>query len=461
TVLPNQPVALSTRLLFGQNPLEVVAAIRPPAPDVISGDPVTNLTQIKLTKNLSDPSLWEATVSDVFTDKGPYVVSFTARFEFERVSNPAFTRITVSEGVDPDTTPIRAVLAVGQASTPELASAFAALGSYAYQVYLDRFQDNQGLRHPDWIAYLTASSDPNRDGAPTASALLSAISNQPSEVGRLYIHLMAESAQSASLKLSATENLSASALDSALDAFQSGAPNRTVILIIDAPNAGSFIPLCSGPQRVVLTGSRASDNALFFAEAPYSSFTQKFLGATYQGGTLRDGYDAGKNFLRLFLANRIQPQLDDNGDAVPDFRDGALASSLFLGRRFAFAGDEAAGLPFILDVTSTQTAHAGESVRFEAQVIQGLEPSRVFAQLVPPGLDGSGGVITTFPEIEFTPDDLSSGLWSATFPAPLTLGSYNLTVYASYSDQLSDPAFTSLEVVGSDWSGDGWMLYSL
>ncbi|MFH0793343.1 MAG: hypothetical protein V2A74_04855 [bacterium] len=444
-------------------PVEVVAAIRPPAPQVISGDPVTSLRQIKLTKNATDPRLWEATVSNVFTDKGPYVVSFTSRFEFERVSNPAFTRITVSEGVDPDTTPIRAVLVVGQPSTTELSTAFQNLGSYAYQVYLDRFQDNQGLRHPDWIEYFTASSDPNRDGTPSASALLSAISSQPSDVGRLYVHLISESAQNASLKLSPTENLSASALDSALDTFQSAVSGRTVVLVIDAPNAGSFIPLCSGPQRVVLTGSRAADDALFFAQAPYSSFTQKFLGAAYQGGTLRDGFDAGKNFLRLFLANKIQPQLDDNGDTVADFRDGTLAASLFLGRRFAFAGDEAAGLPFILSITPNQFASHGASVTYQAEVIQGLEPTRVFAQLVPPGLDAGGGVITTFPEIEFIADDLSSGLWSATFPAPSTLGLYNLTLYTSYSDsfsapQLSDPAFTSLEVVGS-FDSNIWMFY--
>ncbi|MFH0795168.1 MAG: hypothetical protein V2A74_14180, partial [bacterium] len=388
TVLPGASVPLSVRLLPGENPTEVVAAIRPPAPRVISGDPVTSLAQIPLQQNLADPRIWEATMDGAFLDTGNYKVSFTARFDSQRLSNPAFTSITVSGGVDPDATPIRAVLAVGQASTSELSSAFAGLGSYAYKVYLDRFQDNQGLLHPDWVVYLTASADANRDGTPSAAAVISAISSQPSEVGRLYVHLIAESAQNVSLKLSPTENLSASALDSALDAFQSGAPNRTVVLLIDAPNAGSFIPLVTataGQQRVVLTGSRATDDALFIAAAPFTSFTQKFLGAAYQGGTLRDGFDAGKNFLRQFLANKIQPQLDDNGDGISDFRDGALANSLFLGRRFAFAGGEASGLPFILSVTPHQAVLTGANVTYHAAVIQGLAPARVFAQLVPPG----------------------------------------------------------------------------
>jgi hypothetical protein len=467
-VAPGTPVTLWARMLPGQTPLDVQAVIRPPAPGVISGDPVTNLPRVSLQQKVGDPALWEAVTTDTFTAVGQHTVSFTARFPFERISNPVFSRVTISSGFDPDATPIRAILAIGDTNNTLLSSAFQGLAAYAYRVYLDRFQDDGGYRHPEWIEYLTPYLVPDRDAAPGSAGVISRIDTLPPTIGRLYVHLIGESDGPGGVKLASGDTLSATALDTALDALQSR-QDCTVVLAVDAPYSGSFLGTCHATglqKRVVMASGRASDGAFFLPRPTLSSFTQKFLGAGFQGNSLLDSFLSGRGFLRLFLNSflglRIEPQLDDNGDGVYNVLDGALARTLCVGRRYAFAGDEASGLPFILDVTTTQTALPGTIVSYAVQLIDGIAPDRVFALLVPPDSGGGGEVVATLPEIEFTRTASGSSTWSATFSAPAPPGLYGLTVFASYSDfpdnKLSEPAFTGLQVQGAT-GVHKWALY--
>jgi hypothetical protein len=299
---------------------------------------------------------------------------------------------------------------------------------------------------------------PDRDAAPGSAGVISRIDTLPPTIGRLYVHLIGESDGPGGVKLASGDTLSATALDTALDALQSR-QDCTVVLAVDAPYSGSFLGTCHATglqKRVVIASGRAGDGAFFLPQPTLSSFTQKFLGACFQGNSLFDGFLSGRGFLRLFLNSflglRIEPQLDDNGDGVYNVLDGALARTLCVGRRYAFAGDEASGLPFILDVTTTQTASPGTGVSYTAQLIDGVVPDRVFALLVPPDSGNSGEVVATLPEIEFTRTAPDSSTWSATFTAPATPGLYSLTLFASYPDfpdnKLSEPAFTGLQVQG-------------
>ncbi|NQU45396.1 hypothetical protein HQ520_19110 [bacterium] len=467
-VSPGFPVTLWTRMLPGQDPVEVTAVVRPPAPDVLSGDPVTDLPHVSLQRKSNTPGhpdyrVWETVDTQTFSQHGIYTVSFTARFDYERLSNPVFGRITVSEGLDPDTTPIRAVLAIGQTASLGLETAFADLGPYAYSIYLDRFQDDSGVHHPEWIEYLIDPFlDADSDAWPTSANALAAIAAMPGSLpdgrGRLFVHLIGESATPGEVELSPGDALTAAALDGALDTLQARPGQEwTAILVVDAPGAGAFAQACaatSGQNRVIMTSGRAEDGAFFLPSPTLTCFSQKVLGAAYQGLDLRSSFNAGNNFfsrfLRYFLINRIYPQLEDTGDGIytPGV-DGPLAATLYLGRRYAFAGDDAAGLPFILDLTTSQTVQVGETAVFTATLIEGVTPQRVFAQFVQE--TGSTQTITSLPEVDFarTAPDIWS--WSAEITAPLTSGTYPLAVYASYADgaesKLSDPAFTALQVV--------------
>ena len=421
---------------------------------------MTNLPHVSLEPRVGEPTIWEATVSDVFTENGAYTISFTARFENERLSNPVFARVTVSEGIDPDTTPIRAVLAIGETDDTNLSDAFEVIGPYAYSVYLDRFQDDSGIHHPEWIEYQTPYLDSDRDDTPSSAALASAINGIATDA-RVYVHLIADSATPGELQLTTSgDTISAAALDALLDDLQTR-QEATVVLIVDAPYSGSFLSVCKATgdqERVILTGGRSTDTALFLSGPVPSCFTHKFLGATYQGNHLKDGYRSGRDFFRTFLLDAIKPQLDDNGDGVSNKYDGALAQTLFLGRRYAFAGDEASELPFVLNVSPEKTTvPLGSPVGLTAQLIEGITPTRVFAQLVPAGVELTGEPISELDEIEFTRDAPDGWAWSGSFTSPASGGTHMVAVYAAYpdsatEDKLSNAVFAAL----GDPAGDSY-----
>ncbi|MCX7048805.1 MAG: InlB B-repeat-containing protein [Candidatus Sumerlaeota bacterium] len=466
---PGDAVTLRVKMFFGQNPLQVVAVVRPPAPEVVSGDPVTNLPHFYLKRQSDETTsplyrVWEVTTNTLFSAKGDYAISFTARFEYERVSNPVYGHVVISEGLDPDQTPIRAILAVDDTANLALAACLEHLGPYAYSVYLDRFKDPDGYSRPDWIEYLINPWwDSDNSGWPSASAVLSAVTALPSvPVGRVYVHLIGETgSESASVSLASGDTLTAAALDAALDALQSRpGEDWTVVLVVDAPGSGAFLPVCratGGQKRAIFTSGRETDAAYFLTWPTLTCFSQKFLGAAYQGNDLKTAFQSGdtffNQFLRYFLnGGRIKPQMDDNGDGLYSAaEDGGLAKTLYLGRRYAFAGAEGAGLPFILEASTTQTVPlGGMPASYTVRLIEGIEPTRVFAQMT--GCDDAGGTqaVSSVSEVEFTRDAPTSWTWSGAFTAPFTSGSYSVTFYAAYpdtpSDKLSEPAFSGLAV---------------
>jgi hypothetical protein len=450
TVSPGDPVHLWIRTLPGQEPEEVVAVIRPPASGVLAGEPVTDLPRILLEQNEDDPRLWEASAADFFQEYGAYTISFSARFDHERVSNPVYTYVTVSEGLNPDATPIRAILAVGGGKDPGLAASLEDLGSYAYSVYLDRFQDDDGYKHPDWIEYYTPFAAPGRDGPADSDRLLSAIDNLPLDTGRLYVHIFGDSRAAGQVQLSSGDVITAAALDSALDDLQSR-QFCTVVLIVDAPCSGAFMSSChatGNQRRVVMTSGRPDDTALFLPGIMPSSFSQKVLAAAYQGHNLDAAFFSGKHFFRAFLHNRIIPQMDDNGDGISNKYDGTLAGELFLGHRFAFAGDDTSELPFMLEVNKTDSP-GGAPETFSARLMEGVEPNRVFARLVTKGKTESRRPISSLPEIEFFRHAGKQWRWSGSVDLPPGLRAHTLAVYASYShsvtrEMLSNPGLVRL-----------------
>jgi len=374
-------------------------------------------------------------------------------------------------------------------------------------VYLDRFQDSGGVNHPEWVSFFSPYSvSINRwseetlrqretdmlaswDGSeaadersaqlaqapapPTAAAILDAIATQPPEVERLFVHLIGMDASGGVLQLSPTEHLSAVALNSALDTFElthASSVDPAVILLVDAPGSGSFLEPCAGPQggRVVMTSGRAWDGALFLDAPLLTSFSRTYLASAWKGNTAQDAFGAGRSLfeelLGDYLATPVRPQIDTNGDGVFDSSDlapGNLASRVCVGRRSALAGDSASDLPFIVDVCSTQTLAPDQPVTLWARLVEGVEPVRVFAQIVPPDLDTSSGAVSFLPEIELArdPGTPSPWTWSASYPAPSTPGSHRIAFYATYPDgaaeKLTSPAFTSVVVTGVPVP-DGW-----
>lgn len=447
SVTTGTPVQLYAELLPGQNPDSVTAEIRSPVPTVICGDSITSLPHYELTRSSTSPRTWETTVTGVFNEPGDYSISFTAHFPYERLSNAMLGDVTVTNGTDPDSTPIYAVFAVGATTNTQLTTAFHDLAQYGYNVYQDRFQDSTGTHHPESITYLVDSTEPERDAAPSSAAVLNAINTLPSNIGRLFVHVIGDSSTPGMIQMQPGDNLSGADLDAELDALQTR-QNCTVVLVVDCAYSGKFLQKCrasGSQQRIVMTGGRSTDDALFMPNPVLASFSQKFLGSAYQGNTLRTGFLSGKMFLNTFLG--YQPQLDDTGDGVYNYQDGLLAESLYLGRRFALAGDEASGLPFVMDVSGTPAAARGATVSYNAQLLRGFAPLRVFGNLI--SADGvATAPLSTVTLTRINPPELYQ--WETTFTAPMAGGNYRLAVYAEYPDgsgaKLSEPFLAPLHI---------------
>ncbi len=459
---PGTTVTLQARMLSGQDPLTVTAVVRTPAPAAVSGEPVTNLPHVSLRRKSADKSspdflIWEADIGDIFQDLGEYTVSFTARFPYERLSNPVFGNVLISEGIDPDRTPVRAILALADSADPELAASLKGLTPFAYGVYLARFKDENGFSRPDWVEFLVNPFwHPESNARPGADAVLNAISAMPADTGRLFVHLIGDKADSPGIRLAENDILSAAELNAALDAFQSRPANPTVVLIVDAPGSGAFLTACKadgGRKRVVLTSGRDEDSALFLPGPTLTSFSHKILSAAYQGASLRDAFSSGetffRRFLRYYLEGRIYPQMDDTGDGrYSIIEDGEFAAGIHLGRRYAYAGADGAGLPFILNVESLRILESPETWRYTARLIEGVDPERVFGLYVEES--ATEAVIAELPAIEFARDDPEDWTWSAICETP-GMGVYSIVVYAAYpdtgeADKLSEPFYTGRSI---------------
>jgi len=496
TVDVGTTVTLRATLLPYQSPLAISAALRPPAPTVLSGEPITGLPRVALTKaggTLIDGEIWEAAIGpELLAEQGPYRVTLTARFGSDRLSDPETVGFTVSNEPDPDGTRLRAVLAFGSSSNSDTNAALRDASGLAYKAYLNRFRTSiDSTTQEEWIDLWSEHGDPfdprtarpaevaaraalqarsahrQYRGGVSAAAVLQSIAAFAPNADRLYVHLAADEATNGTLRLKDGELLTAQQLDAALDAVQSQAHAPQVMVTIDGAGSGSFLPLLratSGQQRVVITSGRASDCALFLSD-PGITFTHRLVGPLWGGSHTMEAFEAADGFQRGFAGNflgtRIAPQLDDNGDGVFTPSDGALARTWFLGRRFAFAGDEASGLPFVLRAEIIPATTPGGMATLRAHVLEGIDPSldpsvpgdvlgqyRVWAQLVPQGVVCSMGA--TLPRYRLRRDGPNAWSFSAQVStALLPAGTHAIALLAEYADgaatrKTSEPVFSEL-----------------
>lgn len=507
TEQPGGTITLQARLLPNQTAQRVSVAILQPAPSVLSGEPIAGLPLAELELKSEEPGqgqLWEATflpedADYPFGSEGAYRATFSAFFTSDRLSDPERLSFTISSGPDPDATPIRAVLAFGNSTEAPTRLGLNVAASFAYSVYLDRFQDPDGNRRGDWIDFF--SSDPisfspkttrrveqralaaqkayKQGGLEfTAQDVLAAITTRGNQAGRLVVHLAGADASGGVLQFSSTESLSATELDGVLDALTT----PEIIVILDAPGSGSFIaPLAAtgNQQRIILTSGRDTDCSVFLSD-PGISYTHRLLAPLWGGENLFAAHQSASqfftNFVGSFAGTRINAQLEDNGDGVSTIADGTLARTLYLGRRYAFAGDEASGLPFIVETEIISANQLGEPATLRLRLLEGIEPdldeeitdplsqAKVFAQFTPPGiLCGTNSI--NLPRFRLRRESMEAWTWSTSissaFLQELGTGEHPVIFFAEYPDgsttKLSEVVTRQLVVPSPPM--DGWQIW--
>ena len=203
-----------------------------------------------------------------------------------------------------------------------------------------------------------------------------------------------------------------------------------VTVVIEACLSGSFITRSSGadanslvkPGRVIITSTSDNKNAYASAEGAY--FSDAFFSCIADSQDLKTCFDEGKAAVATTGVSQF-PQLDDNGDAVYNAGDGAVAQTRFVTRFFG------SSRPTIQSFTVDRQNTNGT---FSATVKEGAEQiGVVWAAVYPPGFVEPQGVTLNLnvPTVRLEPDPNVEGHYTFSYVNGFTeSGDYRIVLYA-------------------------------
>jgi hypothetical protein len=176
------------------------------------------------------------------------------------------------------------------------------------------------------------------------------------------------------------ETLEAGTLDSWLDGLNL---SGVLVTVYDACQSGSFLPVLAGPNRVVISGTKADERAWFLDNGDIS-FSGYFWNAVIDTGNITQAFLTAKNAITQLQT----PLMDDDGDGVTNWRGQMRADSVnevVLGRGRSVPVSR----PTIKDVIIDPTNLSGGTVSatITANTDTGTDPteiSSVWARILPP-----------------------------------------------------------------------------
>jgi hypothetical protein len=219
-----------------------------------------------------------------------------------------------------------------------------------------------------------------------------------------------------------------------------------VILIIEACYSGSFISQlqCEGQQERIIITSCSNDELSNMPNEGRLSFSRFFWNYTADSDTILTAFNKSTDDLNVYLQEPQHPQLDADGDGIPneDPEDGDLVAGLYIG----FQGLTAAlrphvGFASLLGGVETSTnLHGSTSATIVAEyIVSGDDIDHVWATIYPPGFtpDDPNSPIVDLPTIEL----LKNGdRYEGTYSNFRRSGIYTITVCAEdVSGLVSDP----------------------
>ncbi|MCP4708347.1 MAG: hypothetical protein GY869_06965 [Planctomycetes bacterium] len=229
-------------------------------------------------------------------------------------------------------------------------------------------------------------------------------------------------------RMSGTELLYATELDSWLDALQETMTDR-VIVVYDACRSGSFLSaLAPAPdQERILLSSASSDQQAIFASYGRISFSYIFWTSFFEGNSFYNAFVHASHGVNLTYSQL--PQIDVNGNGVGNEReDKTLAEAITVGNETMYAGD----IPVIGSVSSNQSLAGEISAQLYAQdVIDADGISRVWAVITPPNHSSASldDPVLDLPLLDFT--RVGGNRYEASYSLFDVVGTYNIAIYAT------------------------------
>ena len=462
---------------------KVWAVITPPDYTSSPDDPVTELPTINLTFN-SDR--YEGTYES-FTTSGTYNIAIFAEDNQGYRSLPVQTTVeltgqttttttttsttttpstTTSTTTTPSTTSTSGtttttlatsktiIVAGGPISGNNIWDGVKMISSYAFRAlgYQGYAKDNVFFISPDTL------QDADGDGIPDVNApadkanIETAIKTWAKGTNQLFLYMIGHGG-AGNFKLDTNKYVSSAELNDWLDDFQASG-SKQVVVLYDACYSGSFLPNFAAPagsERILATSTRADDQSLLLVDGTLS-FSYMFWANMWGGNSFYNSFSKAKDSVNIAFCDpntnqpRMNPQLDGNGNGIPNEKeDKTLASLVKIGSILSM-GD----IPTIGEIRPSHEIYAGMSSAIWVKGVDALEGvQRVWAVITPPNYTSS----PDSPVTDLPIQELYQGAdrWEGTYGGFAVLGKYNVAVFVEDKKGfLSIPKQSMVTVVSSD-----------
>jgi hypothetical protein len=339
TVAPSQTLSTSTTADIWANNIQsyypiqsVFCTIVSPSfmPNTNEGVPVTGISEVTLP--LDSSGRYETNLGG-FTENGVYKINYYAQDIWGSVS-PAQQGLVIQAGYDE-----RMILVTGGTTNDPNWSSYTNLAAAAYTTALARRLDNTHIQYLSVVADQDLDGSGSNDVASLSSlaALGQSITNWAAGANKLTIYMLGSTTTNGLYQLNATDTLSPTQLEEWLNSFQ--VSNSPVIVVMDFNRSGSYIPalvVSNGAERIDIASTAAGATSVC-SDGGLISFSQFFLGGVFIGQSLDTAFDNARAAIGNASGRAHQaPQLDDNGDGIPNEKnvDGLVAAQTYLGTRY-------------------------------------------------------------------------------------------------------------------------------
>lgn len=229
-------------------------------------------------------------------------------------------------------------------------------------------------------------------------------------------------------RMSGIEILSAYDLDSWLDTLQNTMKGK-IIIIYDACKSGSFLPILSDPQRIIITSTSPNEDANFISQGSIS-FSNHFWTHVFNGYSVRNAFNLASEAIAKGTDFKQTPLLDGNGNGngneAPDDYDSV--QDIFIGNGTVIQGDA----PNISEVSDKIVINGTNSASLYAKVTDddGDDIVRVWAVIRSPDYKqgASGKPVFEMPSVDLK--HIDGNLYEATYDEFNTEGTYQIAIYA-------------------------------
>ena len=282
------------------------------------------------------------------------------------------------------------------------------------------------------------------DADSTSANLQSALTGWAADAEDVVVYLC-DHGGADTFRMSGTEILSATDLNTWLDSLQSSIPG-TLTVVVDACESGSLLSELSAPGRIVITSTSSLQNAHFVSSGTVS-FSNYFWTEIFNGNPVGDAFLVASDALSQAYSNQT-PVLDDDGNGIGNEpSDGTLAASTYIG----------SGLPQWRDSPSIGAVSPSQSINGTATATLWADPvtdpdgiERVWAVMMPPDYaQGSpDNPVMGLPSTDLAP--AGGNRYEVTYSGFSTAGTYEILIYARDRDgSTSAPQQTSVTVSNS------------